>query len=157
MSCFKLHITQIRLFGKGYTKKWVCIFRGYDKKFQKSTINICLVVCICSPGVYWAPSRELHEGAPFLGNGILAPYIFRSYDKKFQKSTIIICLVVWICNTCSPGIYWAPSRELQEGAPFLEYWIWAPSTSRSSQKKFQSFTIKIGSAVCILVLVFVWY
>ena len=43
------------------------------------------------------------------------------------------------------------------GAPFFGKGFWAPSKSRSSHKKFQSSMIDIGSAVCILVLVFVWY
>ena len=56
----------------------------------------CLHLSICSLCVYWAPCRELQEGAPFLSNGLWAPYTFRSYGKKFQKSTINICFVVRI-------------------------------------------------------------
>ena len=70
-------------------------------KFQKSMINICFVACILvfAPYVYIAlpvgsSGKELQEGAPFLSNGIWAPYIFRSYDKKYQKSPIDICFVV---------------------------------------------------------------
>ena len=70
--------------------------------------------------IYWAPSRELQEGAPFLGNGILAPYIFRSYDKKFQKSTINICLVVCIL-VFAPQVY----IELPLGSSTRELHFWA--------------------------------
>ena len=154
---------------------------------------------ICSPGIYWAPFRELQEEAPFLGNMIWAPYLFWSYDNKFQKSPINICFVVCILvfapylyielplgssifghwdfgslhiqeqwqkisevynqyllcclhfSICSLGIYWAPSRELQEGAPSLMNGILAPYIFRSNDKKIQKSTINICFVVCILI------
>ena len=143
----------------------------------------------CSLCIYWAPSEELQEGAPFLDIRILSPYIFRSYDKNFQKSKInscfVLCILVFapkvniecaigslhiqelcykisevyhqylLCclhfSICSLGIYWAPSRELQEGAPFLGNGVLAPYIFRSNDKKFQKSTINICFVVCILV------
>ena len=60
------------------------------------------------------------EGAPFLGNGILAPYIFMSYDKKFQKSNINICFVVGVL-VFAPQVY----IELPLGSSRRELHFWA--------------------------------
>ena len=80
----------------------------------------CLHLSICSLCVYWAPCRELQEGASFLSNGIWAPYTFRSYDKKFQKSPINICFVV-------SNLVFAPYKyiELPVGSSRRELHFWA--------------------------------
>ena len=52
--------------------------------------------CIRSQDPIAQKCRELQEGAPFLGNGILASYIFRSYHKKTQKPTMNICSIASI-------------------------------------------------------------
>ena len=57
------------------------------------------------------------QGAPFSGNGILAPYIFRSNDKNFKKSTIDICFVVCIL-VFTPQLY----IELILGSSIFGQW-----------------------------------
>ena len=81
------------------------IFRSYDKKFQKSTINICLVVCILvfAPQVHielpLGSSRgELHFWA--MGFGLL---FHLGALKKIQNSLIYIGPVIYIllCTLCT--------------------------------------------------------
>ena len=117
----------------------LCTFRNYDKKFQKSRINICFVVCIIVFTPYLdiklplrSSGRELHFWA------IRTPCTFRNYDKKFQKSRINICFVVCI-------LIFAPYLDIKLplGSSGRELHVWGrgfgPLThSGAMAKKFRS-------------------
>ena len=97
-------------------------------------------------------SQSLQEGAPFLGNGIWAPYTFRSYDKKVQKSPINICFVVCIL-IFAPYVYielplWSSRRE-------LHFWAMGSGLlihSGAITNKIPRSTINICYIACILVI-----
>ena len=124
---------------------------------------IChLYFSTCSLCIYWAPSRELHGGAPFLGNGIWPPYIIRRKDKNFQictinisivvcilvfalyvyieipqgRSTIIICFVICIL-VCAPYLYiWLPLGSTRRELHFWQQRVWLLTYSGAMTKIF---------------------
>ena len=72
------------------------IFRSYDKKFQKSSINICFVVCILvfAPYVYielplGSSRRELH----CLAMGLCLLIYSGAMTKKFRSLLSIFALL----------------------------------------------------------------
>ena len=83
------------------------IFRSYDKKFQKSTINICLVVCILAfaPQVYielplGSSRSELHFWA--MGYWLL------TYSEAMIKISEVYDQYLpcrFNFSICSPGVY----------------------------------------------------
>ena len=107
----------------------------------------CLHFSICSLCVYWAPSRELREGVPG-GSSISeqwywgALHIQELWQKisKVYDQYLFFSLHFSICSLC---IYWAPSRELQEGTLFLGNGILAPHIFRSYHIKFQKPTSNV--------------
>ena len=98
-------------------------FRSYDKKFQKSPINICFVVSnlLFAPYIYielpvGSSRRELHFWA--MGSGLLIHS--GAFTKKIPRSTINICPVASIL-VIAPYVY----IELPVGSSRRELHFWA--------------------------------
>ena len=78
--------------------------------------------CVCSVCIYWAPSRELQEGAQCLYNVFSVPYAFRSSQKKFRKSSINIVSAIFILLYMYPRQLYCPKNfNAHPGAKFEQY------------------------------------
>ena len=116
-------------------------FRSNDKKFQKSTTNICFVACILvfAPYVYiellvGSSRRELHFWA--MGSGLLIHS--GAFTKKIPRSTINICPVASIL-VIAPYVYIElPLGSSRRELHFWEMGYWLLTYLGAITKKFRS-------------------
>ena len=130
-------------------------FRSYDKKFQKSPINICLDVCILVLAPYVC--IELHVGSSrrelqilVMGFGCLTHS--GALTKNFRSLRSIFALLLAIYYLLPIYIY----IELPVGSSRRELHFWAMgfgllTHSGAMTKKSQKSTTNICFVACILV------
>ena len=104
-------------------------------------INICFVACILvfAPYVY----IELPEGGSIFEQWDLVSLHIQELWQKISEVSDQYLLRCPHFSTCSPCMYWAPCRELQERAPNFGNGIWMSYTFRSFDQKFQKSPINI--------------
>ena len=101
-----------------------------------------------------APSRELQEGATFLGNGIWALYTFRSYHKENSQVYNQYLLCRFHFNHCSLYIY--IELPLRSSRMELHFWVMEFGLLIQSGAITKNFR-RVGSILAPLFIFQFWY